>query len=360
MKEELKRLLKKTVSDYLYEWEVRHGDSLIKQSYLWHYTSISGVKGIFTEGCLWFSDAAFLNDSSELSYAVDVAEDVIRRKIKAEARPLVQEYLQAFLAKIKGDREHQQSYGFTNPAFVACFCREDDSLHLWRAYTGNGRGYSIGFFPSEILSQLKPIQVELRIATRLSDKGRREIRSLTKVYSPALREVIYEEKEQTELLKKVVDSFSQILIDNEAEFQSGDMNNLTRGIFIDRLYSVFYQYLCCFKHPTFKEEREWRYIYTPDFSTKAKPKGGLPKKKVNYRESGGYMVPYLKINIAEVSKNNSEGSETKDIPFDAITIGPGLDERLARTSLNSFLNTTGGAGGMIEINYSSVPLRNIC
>lgn len=181
MKEELKQILEKTVDDYLYSWELRHSQ---RPDYLWHYTSIAGVRGIFTEGCLWFSDAAFLNDSSELSYAVDVAEDVIKQKLQEEANPLVQEYLQSFLAKIKGDREHQQSFGFNSPAFVVCFCKEGDSLHLWRAYTGNGRGYSIGFFPDVILSQLKPLHVEVMIHTRPSDEGGKGIHRQTRMYTP--------------------------------------------------------------------------------------------------------------------------------------------------------------------------------
>ena len=157
MRDEIKEGLEKTVKKYLYAWEIRHSEY---PQYLWHYTNISGVRGILSEGKLWFSDAAFLNDSTELSYAVDVAEKVIKDRIdNTTIEPLVKEYLQSFLFKITGDRENRQAFGFVNPAFVACFCEEGDSLHLWRAYTGNGRGYSIGFFPDGIHRQLKPILV---------------------------------------------------------------------------------------------------------------------------------------------------------------------------------------------------------
>lgn len=95
MKAELKERLDRTVETFLYEWEERHSKF---PDYLWHYTSIAGVKGILTEHSLWFSDATFLNDSSELSYAVDVAEKVIKQKVeKEQLTPLVQEQLQAFL-----------------------------------------------------------------------------------------------------------------------------------------------------------------------------------------------------------------------------------------------------------------------
>jgi hypothetical protein len=364
MKEEIKDRLNENVENYLYKWEVRHSEY---PDYLWHYTSIAGIKGLLSEGKLWFSDAAFLNDSTELSYAVDVAEEVIKQRIGDEnVEPLVREYLESFLAKIKGDREHRQAFGFTNPAFVACFCKEGDSLHLWRAYTGNGRGYSIGFFPDVIRDKLPPLLIDEKILVRASGEGAPEVSRQTRLYKPALREVIYEEKEQKELLNEVIDSFSQIIVDNKSDFQSGNLNNLTKLIFTDRLYSVFYEYLSCFKHPTFKEEKEWRFIYTPDSPQMAINQDGFVRGEIEYRESGGYMVPYLKVNIAEVLESaEEEKAETGKpikalrLPFDAITSGPGLDGNLARASLNSFILRKGYLGTVIEINHSSVPLRNM-
>src|SRR5919205_581849 len=116
MKEEIKNLLEETVRKYLYEWEVRHSEY---PDHLWHYTSVAGVKGLLSEGKLWFSTAAFLNDSTELSYAVDIADEVIKQRIDDPNMDLlVKEYLESFLASIKGDREHRQDLGFINPAFV--------------------------------------------------------------------------------------------------------------------------------------------------------------------------------------------------------------------------------------------------
>jgi hypothetical protein len=239
MKEELKERIDTTVNAFLYDWEVRHSKF---PEYLWHYTSITGVKGILMEASLWFSDATFLNDSSELSYAVDVAEKVIKQRVEGGGISLlIREQLQAFLTKIKSDRESRQAFGFIKPAFVACFCEEGDSLHLWRAYTGNGRGYSVGFFPEAILDQLKTLQVEEILYVKSSEDGSRQIDPETRWYAPALRQVIYEEEEQNNILCKVIDSFSQILTDFENEFQSGSA--WIRGIFTEKLFSVFYHYL---------------------------------------------------------------------------------------------------------------------
>jgi hypothetical protein len=362
MKEEIKNRLEKTVREYLYAWEVRHGHY---PDYLWHYTNISGVRGLLSEGKLWFSDAAFLNDSTELSYAVDLCEEVITNRIHhANVDPLVKEYLESFVLKITGDRKNRQAFGFTNPAFVACFCEEGDSLHLWRAYTGNGRGYSIGFFPDGISRHLKPLLVTEQIFVTRGGDAVPHAKCDRRLYKPALRQVIYEVTEQKELLNTVVDSFSEIIVANRADFPSGNLNNWTKLIFVSTLYSVFYEYLSCFKHPTFKEEKEWRFIYSPDLSRDDEKQPDLFTTEIEYRDSGGYMVPYLKVDISEAVASTKdeivktgEAATALTLPFEAIISGPGLDANLATASLNSFILRKGYLGTLIYIEHSSVPLR---
>jgi hypothetical protein len=183
-----------------------------------------------------------------------------------------------------------------------------------------------------------------------------------RLYKPALREVIYKEEEQRELLNKVIDSFVKIVIDNKSEFPTGNINNFAKIIFTNKLYGVFHEYLFCFKHPTFKEEKEWRFIYTPDvshFYYGENPQGDFNTLEIEYRESGGYMVPYLKVNIAETIENDTS-TETKPIlPFEEIISGPGLDKQLARASLNAFIERKGYAGYLIYIKHSDVPMRNM-
>lgn len=217
-----------------------------------------------------------------------------------------------------------------------------------------------------ILDQLKTLQVEEMIYVKLSEGGSRQVEAETRFYVPALRQVIYEEQEQTDILGKVIDSFNQILAEFEDEFQAGSVG--LRGMFTEKLYSVFYHYLCCFKHPTFKEEKEWRFIYTQysNQSMSDEERAQSVKKSIEYRESGGYLVPYLKVNIGNVLTTKGQDSVTDnekpsfhDLPFDAITSGPGLDEKLARASLNSYLLRKGFIGSLIDIAHSSIPLRNI-
>jgi hypothetical protein len=360
MNEEFKSRLGETTVQCLNEWTARHSDYPHE---LWHYTDASGLKGILEEGELWLSDVTLLNDRSELSRAVDVAEEVLNEIFGENTiSPVVREYFQSFLTGIKGHREDRRTYGFINPSFVGCFCKQGDSLHLWRSYTEHGKGYSIGLFPDFITQYLTPLRVsEIAVVKRTSEM-RRDVSWQSRLYKPSWREVIYRSEEQKDLLKRLFDAFVQVASDFETDLPTGNVNNWTKIAFVSRLETVFNSYLSCFKDPAFENEQEWRLIYTlaPD----SEVRGDFPEARIHYRLFGDYMVPYLKIKIAEIIKPlTQEGSagieerDVKDIPFETIICGPGLDETLARASLNAFLLREGNLGSLVNIEASRVPWR---
>lgn len=45
--------------------------------YLYHYTTLRGLKGIINSRCLWATDYRFLNDSVEVVYANDILRDLV-------------------------------------------------------------------------------------------------------------------------------------------------------------------------------------------------------------------------------------------------------------------------------------------
>jgi hypothetical protein len=113
---------------------------------LYHYTDAAGFHGICRSGSLWASDAAFLNDSSELEYTSSVLEHVVS-ELKAEYSddPAPQAVLHAMTDLITDD---------LRPDFdvcVSCFCPDGDLLSQWRGYPANGGGYAIGFRTSALL-----------------------------------------------------------------------------------------------------------------------------------------------------------------------------------------------------------------
>jgi hypothetical protein len=329
-------VLRKTADAVLRDWEVFHAQA--ERPILWHYTTMAGLYGIFTSGSMRFTDAAFLNDLSEMTWAVELFDSVVKERIaRGGLLPEVTEFLERALQGIKSDLENRDEFGIINQAFVACFCKEGDSLHLWRAYTGNGRGYSIGFFPDFIRARLKP----LRVTGYQYDR----------VYVPALRKVIYDKTEQEQHITALIDAFEKAIV----TYISSGGHMTAPHVFSRGIYRVFYEYLCTFKHPTFSEEHEWRFIYLPDLSRRISEddQKKMAENRINYRERDGYLLPFL---VADIETDSKDGR--KRLPFEEIYVGPGLDVRLGRRSINAYLlRKEFYLGSLIRIRESDVPLR---
>src|SRR5688572_3604625 len=54
----------------------RHREAI--ESTVFHYTSAEGLMGIISNGTFWLSNAAYLNDPAELSYPVELVNEVLR------------------------------------------------------------------------------------------------------------------------------------------------------------------------------------------------------------------------------------------------------------------------------------------
>lgn len=349
----LKSRLADISGSFIDEWLRIHADY---PGTLWHYTNAQGLLGILQNNELWFSDASFLNDASEMSYAVELTEKLVAERLKVESvTPLEKEYLESFLKSIISHRDNIKDYAFVNPSFVCCFCEEADSLHLWRAYSDHGRGYSIGLYLDHIIRKLAPI----RLAERAVHNDR--LVETWHYFRPFLCKVIYQEEEQQRIINRLLDMLVQAIKDAPAEFPSGDVNNIHKMIVTSRLFRLFYLCLVCFKHPTFKDEREWRLIYAPDFFREDKDPGSASIAELHYRPSGSYFVPYLKVDVSREIEVEHEGSKVKmkKLVFETIFSGPGLDERLARASFNAYALRNGYLGFNVGMRPSKVPLRSL-
>lgn len=109
---------------------------------LWHYTTQNGLLGILQSGKFWASHIAYLNDSRELHYAVDLFSTVLdehvkKTGIKPEYPKMVQGYI-GYIAKMTGQ---------LGGPFVVSFSLKENDLSQWRAYSGSGVGYALGFEP---------------------------------------------------------------------------------------------------------------------------------------------------------------------------------------------------------------------
>ncbi len=126
-------------------------------------------------------------------------------------------------------------FHFGYSVFSASFCEEGNLLSQWRAYRGGGGGYAIGFDFFHLLRVL----------------GRPCV----------LRRVVYEENEQMGLIDSAINEFLTVL---QAEIENQSAKQVA-GSFLPALCHAFRstigEFFFCFKHPDFKEEREWRLVH---------------------------------------------------------------------------------------------------
>ena len=118
------------------EWANRHSGH---PPVLYHYTTADGFLGIVETRSLWASNAAFLNDSTELVYIVSVLDEIVQEL--DESGDEVSIRMSAFASLLRRGLTDLRAYD----VYVACFCEAGDLLSQWRGYPRDGGGYSLGF-----------------------------------------------------------------------------------------------------------------------------------------------------------------------------------------------------------------------
>lgn len=137
-----------------------------------------------------------------------------------------------------------------------CLSEEGDILSQWRAYANDGKGFSIGFNKAHFkLVEEKVKQVRLRQVSYIDLNDLTTLAPLEKMYQHLLSQLI-EVPDKSALLTGLLDSRT------EAEREvDGKVHEEAMHKFFIRVY-MLYDELFAFKSIAFKEEREWRILYT--------------------------------------------------------------------------------------------------
>lgn len=117
---------------------------------LYHYTGVDSLLGIAKSKALWASNVYFLNDSSEITHACDVLNDVLEPRVIFGNRQLPEYEFQ------KQFRDWAESCRTTTyNVFVFSLSEQPSQLSQWRSYTPHGKGVSIGLSGETIVSIAK-------------------------------------------------------------------------------------------------------------------------------------------------------------------------------------------------------------
>lgn len=267
---------------------------------LYHYASPGGLYGIITNKSLWTTNIHYFNDSSEFSYAINIAKNLLtydsRLKIEPEFIKMINSHMSS-ISKVQ--------------KFVFSLSECGDLLSQWRGYCPTTGGYSLGFDPNK-LSEIASKNHEFYLYPCQYDRS---------IQEALIREVLTEAFENYQVVKQ---NFST----------PEDISRMCWGQFTSKFGVV----AAIVKDPSWSEEKEWRLASHP-----------LPITHPNFKmRVGKYnLIPYLELAL---------GDTPEQWPFKNVIVGPNLHQELALNSVSSLLFINKIKYG--SITCSRIPFRD--
>jgi hypothetical protein len=277
------------------------------QDELYHYTSAGGLIGIVQNDCLWFSDALFLNDGSEVLWGLqlfNVIIDGLAEGLPDDEKQFAQEIKKA----VWEHADHARP-------IVFCLSDKPNLLNQWRDY---GKG-------------VVPYCVELdtRGLVERIESGN------FGPSAPILVKVIYDEAIQrkiiTELLLDMA-AFARTMRDKGLTESSEAQSKLAIAMAVQIVWVIYR-----FKNHAFEDEREWRLVVD---------RIRIPEEDMHFRESTLGVVPYFVWRRKETSSPR--------LPIKAVMVGPSPAAQTSDLALKMLLKANGHS---VPTFYSTIPIR---
>jgi hypothetical protein len=262
-------------------------------SVLYHYTTSSGLLGILNTKRIWATHARFLNDAQELDYGLTLIREILHSYPAGDLVSAAATHL----------TESRPAY------FLTCFCAVDDLLSQWRAYarSPNGTGYSLGFetrfLPAEHL-----VEVEYDPATQ----------------AVAVRSAIDEHLARVGKYSEDYLRFS--------------------------LQAALLRLAIRLKHPTFREEREWRLVYYLEDEYSG---FDYTSWRAEFRASDRFIVPYIQVELP--TRDSLSGKDP--LHLKSIRVGPSANPEEARYALKWMIWSYDYPENEPTLYASETPLR---
>ena len=252
------------------------------QELLHHYTTSDGLIGIFESRAIWATSIHHLNDAEEYVHATKLLRDELEKRLKGETGQRKATFANWLNDLIRDERGR---------AFIVSFSERSDDLSQWRAYANCDNAYAIAFDQREMLGMLTDFEF-------------------------SLVKCVYSLEEQKDLLIHLVDylykySLRQMTLTGDRWWE-----------WLGRTNKVVISVLAALKHPSFKEEREWRVVVPLN-----------SKRRLFFRTGRFGIVPFYKIPLLTDSHNR--------LSFSQITVGPTRDKKAAEFAIDELIGCCG-------------------
>lgn len=251
---------------------------------LHHYTSGTGVLGVFSSDSLWATQIRYMNDSKEFTHATELAMSALRELRHGR----------------KGDKYAQLCAAVSNhlesisglALYIACFSEVHDSLSQWRGYCPPSFGYSVGF-DGDLLRKIA------------SKQGFQ------------LQPCIYDRDKQAQSVNAWARETLAVLDAGcSTDTDPVEHTRTNCNVFLHK-FIAFAPYM---KDSSFKDECEWRLVSL------------IPSTdpRVSLRQGRSFLVPYVPIKLY---------SATDQSPIWNVCVGPTPNIELAMNSLSYLFQT---------------------
>jgi hypothetical protein len=222
---------------------------------LFHYTTLPGIIGIAENRHVRATSIRHLADATEFRYAHRLLEETLRTKASAAGADVVAT-INVLLFHLAHVGQSQLNFGGSlGSIFVASFSSEGDQLSQWRAYCPGG-GYALGFRTAALAKLASEQGFELRQCSYDAEVHRGECE---KIADEVLNAVAAIPKQKREALLETPAQLTFEALQVLYPVQRGMVDSI-------QIHAPTW------KHPSFREEAEWRLISQPrDRSIKFRP-----------------------------------------------------------------------------------------
>lgn len=272
-----------------------------------HYCSIATLEAIVKHEQFWFSNPLYMNDYEELVFGLNNGRERLLENISVRNAFRTPQRYDSFCDQFLRIYE-QFDKGLLFDIYIACFAQHDPAdndglLSMWRGYGANGSGAAL-VFNTTVLPNVpgSPLRVD----------------SVT--YGTTTERLAW--------IDQILESFAGLVA--AREIPEDDFR-----ICASALFERFLMFSAFTKHAGFREEKEWRVVYSRHLDHDELLTGML-----GYFINGGTVEPKLKFRIAPFDGAAADGV-TLDKLVERIILGPNGASARSAMAVRRMLDTLG-------------------
>ena len=256
----------------------------------------------------------YLNDSSELEYAMQLVRDKLKKILNDTNLTECQKEFSQRLSSLTALDDAQ--------IFVSCFSETSDSLEQWRGYGSGTGGFCIEIDPWYLL---------------LSDGDFH------------LRKVLYDNAKQVDIIDNVLKSYLNVCVSDDFEGKSEHGYNNWMPFLIKDMAETVRDMSTWIKHPAFAMEKEWRIIrHLSSYDEKF-------LKTIQFRAAGRNLIPYvcfpLRSNCIPIKQCDPA------LAIKSVVVGPSENQALNVKSVEMLLQKC--EMKIAGVTTSTIPFRSL-